>query len=148
MGSLGRQDWMSCWHQWPKVCGDGQMLWRSLYVYTFFLIILHSWKTVRVNASLSLSWVPTENLMHTPVVFQKYHKPWGKRHIGDVRPRSPSSGRPEAARLLFSDSLPWLRLNPLMLTKTFPVPVRKAFLLRFRQAAPAARQAGSVLHVS
>lgn len=52
--------------------------------------------------------------------------------------------------LLFSDTLAQLRLNPLVLTKTSPVPtgflVRKPLLSSFRQATQAAWQAGSTLH--
>ena len=74
----------------------------------------------------------------------------GVGDIGDVRPGSISLEGTAAARFLFSDTLTQLRLNPLMLTKTSPVPtgflMRKALLSRFRQAVQAAWQAGSMLH--
>lgn len=67
-----------------------------------------------------------------------------------MRPGSISSEGTAAARFLFSETLTQLRLNPLMLTKTSPVPagflMRKALLSRFRQAGQAASQAGSMLH--
>lgn len=107
--------------------------------------ILHFWKTILANYSLSLDWLPSENLMQ----YGGSRPNEAAGDAGDVRLGVVSSEGTAAAEVYFETHTE-LRLDPFMLLRTLQFPQGsswgKILLSRFRQASQEVWQAGCMLH--